>query len=160
MSGGPDQHSDQRLMLLSRGGRGRCLLPRLKASPLRRAVTKLLESQKCPHKARPRRAAQFARGRTADGRFGEGWAKYAQPFESHTQGAQAPCSLPPGNKKAAQGRLIFCFLAEAVRFELTNGSHRRQFSRLLPSTTRPRFLILALYRSFPMPNSTSAFRAK
>jgi hypothetical protein len=28
-----------------------------------------------------------------------------------------------------------------VRFELTNGSHRRQFSRLLPSTTRPRFLI-------------------
>ena len=30
-------------------------------------------------------------------------------------------------------------LAEAVRFELTNGSHRRQFSRLLPSTTRPRF---------------------
>jgi hypothetical protein len=33
------------------------------------------------------------------------------------------------------------FLAEAVRFELTNGSHRRQFSRLLPSTTRPRFLL-------------------
>jgi hypothetical protein len=32
-------------------------------------------------------------------------------------------------------------LAEAVRFELTNGSHRRQFSRLLPSTTRPRFLL-------------------
>jgi hypothetical protein len=51
------------------------------------------------NKARPRRAAQFARGRTAAGRFGEGWAKYAQPFESHTQGAQTPCSLPPGNKK-------------------------------------------------------------
>ena len=32
------------------------------------------------------------------------------------------------------------FLAEAVRFELTNGFPRRQFSRLLPSTTRPRFL--------------------
>ena len=32
-------------------------------------------------------------------------------------------------------------MAEAVRFELTNGSHRRQFSRLLPSTTRPRFLL-------------------
>lgn len=26
----------------------------------------------------------------------------AQPFESHTEGAQAPSSLPPGNKKAAQ----------------------------------------------------------
>src|SRR5207253_1809180 len=35
---------------------------------------------------------------------------------------------------------IFYFLAEAVRFELTNGFPRRQFSRLLPSTTRPRFL--------------------
>ena len=31
-------------------------------------------------------------------------------------------------------------MAEAVRFELTNGFPRRQFSRLLPSTTRPRFL--------------------
>jgi hypothetical protein len=31
-------------------------------------------------------------------------------------------------------------LAEAVRFELTNGLPRRQFSRLVPSTARPRFL--------------------
>ena len=31
-------------------------------------------------------------------------------------------------------------MAEAVRFELTNGSPRRQFSRLVPSTARPRFL--------------------
>ena len=31
------------------------------------------------------------------------------------------------------------FLAEAVRFELTRGVNPRQFSRLLPSTTRPRF---------------------
>ncbi len=29
-------------------------------------------------------------------------------------------------------------VAETVRFELTNGSPRRQFSRLLPSTARPR----------------------
>ena len=31
------------------------------------------------------------------------------------------------------------YLAEAVRFELTKGSHPRQFSRLLHSTTLPRF---------------------
>jgi hypothetical protein len=37
--------------------------------------------------------------------FGEGWAKYAQPFESHTQGAQTPCSLPPGNKKNRPSKL-------------------------------------------------------
>ncbi len=30
-------------------------------------------------------------------------------------------------------------MAEAVRFELTNGINRRQFSRLVPSTTRPHF---------------------
>ena len=36
--------------------------------------------------------------------------------------------------------IYILFLAEAVRFELTNGFPRRQFSRLLPSTTRPRFL--------------------
>jgi hypothetical protein len=30
-------------------------------------------------------------------------------------------------------------LAEAVRFELTKGVNPWQFSRLLPSTTRPRF---------------------
>jgi hypothetical protein len=32
-------------------------------------------------------------------------------------------------------------LAEAVRFELTKGVNPWQFSRLLPSTTRPRFRI-------------------
>ena len=31
-------------------------------------------------------------------------------------------------------------VAEAVRFELTKGSRPRQFSRLVPSTARPRFL--------------------
>lgn len=35
----------------------------------------------------------------------------------------------------------FDVLAEAVRFELTNGINRRQFSRLVPSTTRPHFLL-------------------
>jgi hypothetical protein len=30
-------------------------------------------------------------------------------------------------------------MAEAVRFELTKGVNPRQFSRLLPSTTRPHF---------------------
>ncbi len=45
----------------------------------------------------------------------------------------------PKENKPMQG-LICVFLAEAVRFELTNGSHRRQFSRLVPSTARPRFL--------------------
>src|SRR5471030_1295950 len=37
------------------------------------------------------------------------------------------------------------FLAEAVRFELTNSLTRRQFSRLVPSTTRPRFLSVQHY---------------
>ena len=44
-------------------------------------------------------------------------------------------------KNSHPRELLEVFLAEAVRFELTNGSHRRQFSRLLPSTTRPRFLL-------------------
>ena len=34
---------------------------------------------------------------------------------------------------------FFKFLAEAVRFELTEDSHPRQFSRLLHSTALPRF---------------------
>ncbi len=33
-----------------------------------------------------------------------------EPFESHSQGAQAPCSLPQKNKKVARGRLFFLFL--------------------------------------------------
>src|SRR5471030_93119 len=51
------------------------------------------------------------------------------------------------------------FLAEAVRFELTNGLTRRQFSRLVPSTTRPRFLSVQHYtyiiarRQLPGPHS-------
>jgi hypothetical protein len=45
-------------------------------------------------------------------------------------------------------------MAEAVRFELTNGFPRRQFSRLLPSTTRPRFLREpALYINHRSPGS-------
>ena len=38
---------------------------------------------------------------------------------------------------AGEVTLRLCVLAEAVRFELTNGSLRRQFSRLVPSTARP-----------------------
>src|SRR5471030_1482952 len=51
------------------------------------------------------------------------------------------------------------FLAVAVRFELTNGLTRRQFSRLVPSTTRPRFLSVQHYtyiiarRQLPGPHS-------
>ena len=37
-------------------------------------------------------------------------------------------------------RVLMGEVAEAVRFELTKGSHPRQFSRLVPSTARPRFL--------------------
>ncbi len=47
------------------------------------------------------------------------------------------------SKKAANPmgmRLSRVFLAEAVRFELTEDSHPRQFSRLLHSTALPSFL--------------------
>ena len=41
-------------------------------------------------------------------------------------------------------------MAEAVRFELTNSLTRRQFSRLVPSTTRPRFLLASIiHKSSP-----------
>ena len=40
------------------------------------------------------------------------------------------------------------FLAEAVRFELTEDSHPRQFSRLLHSTALPRFQRSVLYSIF------------
>ena len=33
----------------------------------------------------------------------------------------------------------YCYLAEAVRFELTEDFHPRQFSRLVHSTALPRF---------------------
>lgn len=56
--------------------------------------------------------------RTAQWAIRSGLGLQAQPFESHTEGAQAPSSLPPGNKKAAHGRLFY-FLAEAVRFDAT-----------------------------------------
>ena len=65
--------------------------------------------QKCEQRAAPKARRAVRRRRTADGRFGEGWAKYAQPFESHTQGAQAPCSLPSGNKKVAPRATVFLF---------------------------------------------------
>ena len=42
--------------------------------------------------------------------------------------------------RLALKRRIKCCLAEAVRFELTNGLPRRRFSRPVPSTARPRFL--------------------
>ena len=41
-------------------------------------------------------------------------------------------------------------LAEAVRFELTNSLTRRQFSRLVPSTTRPRFLQTSIIHNSPV----------
>src|SRR5471032_2904301 len=50
-------------------------------------------------------------------------------------------------------------MAEAVRFELTDRLPRRQFSRLVPSTTRPRFLSVQHYtyiiarRQLPGPHS-------
>jgi len=42
-----------------------------------------------------------------------------EPLESHTHGAQAPCSLPPINKKVARGMTDFCLLAEAVSVEFS-----------------------------------------
>jgi hypothetical protein len=62
---------------------------------------------------RLRRAVRCADSKRAIRR---GLRLQAQPFESHTEGAQAPSSLPPGNKKTASGG-FFCFLAEAVRFD-------------------------------------------
>ena len=47
-------------------------------------------------------------------------------------------------KKPQLVGLLFHILAEAVRFELTNSVTRRQFSRLVPSTTRPRFLQISI----------------
>jgi hypothetical protein len=49
--------------------------------------------------------------------------------------------------------LLFSILAEAVRFELTNSVTRRQFSRLVPSTTRPRFLQTSIIHNSPSPGS-------
>ena len=51
--------------------------------------------------ARPRRAGLPRSG--SRWRIRGGLGRQAQPFESHTQGAQAPCSLPPGNKKPPEG---------------------------------------------------------
>ena len=54
-------------------------------------------------------------------------------------------------------RFEFFTMAEAVRFELTNGSHRRQFSRLVPSTARPRFLSCRIIpKSLPDGRKTDA----
>lgn len=49
--------------------------------------------------------------------------------------------------RLALKRRIKCCLAEAVRFELTNGLPRRRFSRPVPSTARPRFQ--ASYSNLP-----------
>ncbi|MDB5621340.1 MAG: hypothetical protein JWQ24_5578 [Tardiphaga sp.] len=50
---------------------------------------------------------------TADGRFGEGRAKYARPFEpaplGTAQAAQAAYFSPPGKKEATRGWLLFFF---------------------------------------------------
>lgn len=58
--------------------------------------------------------------------------------------ATTPPIWPPTPRRPffaeATGKLGFRDkLAEAVRFELTRDVNPRQFSRLLPSTTRPRF---------------------
>lgn len=47
---------------------------------------------------RPRRAAQF----------GNGQNKHLS-FESHTLGAQAPCSIPRKNKKSPEGDCFFVY---------------------------------------------------
>ena len=44
------------------------------------------------------------------------------------------------NKKPSEINHLVCVLAEAVRFELTDGFHHRRFSRPVHSTTLPRFL--------------------
>ena len=44
-----------------------------------------------------------------------------------------------GKEKQAMKPIFPDCLAEAVRFELTEDSHPRQFSRLLHSTALPRF---------------------
>ncbi len=84
--------------------------------------------------------ARSCRYAAAVGRFGEG----------------GPCKARPSNLTASvrkcKNRPVggFCvFLAEAVRFELTNSLTRRQFSRLLPSTTRPRFLSGGIIQNLP-----------
>lgn len=46
--------------------------------------------------------------------------------------------------KRPEGRINKGYLAEAVRFELTEDSHPRRFSRLVHSTALPRFLCLGL----------------
>ena len=48
-------------------------------------------------------------------------------------------------KKLLVRELTDELLAEAVRFELTNSVTRRQFSRLVPSTARPRFPAVTHY---------------
>ncbi len=47
-------------------------------------------------------------------------------------------------------------LAEAVRFELTNRFPRRQFSRLVPSTARPRFLQTSIIQKTPPAGSADS----
>ena len=59
------------------------------------------ESQIRTTNARPRRAGLPRSG--SGWRIRGGLDRQAQPFESHTQGAKAPCSLPTGNKKPPEG---------------------------------------------------------
>lgn len=63
----------------------------------------------------------------------------ADPFESPTRA----CALPFTKTMPLTG----LYLAEGVRFELTEDLHPRQFSRLVHSTALPTFLQRALYRS-------------
>ena len=71
--------------------------------------------------------------------FEEGWASTPSPSNLTREARRRLPRFRQEIKKPPLGGFLY-FLAEAVRFELTNGFPRRQFSRLLPSTTRPRFL--------------------
>ena len=73
--------------------------------------------------------------------------EYALVFESHAQGAQAPCSSsPPQIKKAPLRELSLFVLAERVGFEPTVRFNVRLISSQVHSTTLPP---LHLLRSFP-----------
>ena len=80
-------------------------------------------------------------------RSGSGWAIRrgraweGQPFESHTQGAQVPCSLPPSNKKAPFGAVLL----------LGGSGEIRTHERLTPS---PVFKTGAFNRSATLPADT------
>ena len=67
--------------------------------------------------------------------------EYAMPFESHPQGAQAPCSsVTSRNEKSHLAVAFSCSLAERVGFEPTVRSPVRLISSQVHSTTLPPLL--------------------